>query len=166
MEKPPKPEPQSSKPGQDLQTTESSELDDLEGLLENMEPEQRELYRRVVTQAQFSGPLPLPALFKQYDEILPGAAERIMSMTEREQAHRHTWETNALDSEINYGRLGLKLGAIALFLDILGVVACAYFEQPVAAGALGLVGLTGIVSTFVKGRDFNHSETDGSKNKD
>lgn len=37
----------------------------------------------------FSGPMPPPALFREYDQILPGAAERIMAMAEKEQQHRH-----------------------------------------------------------------------------
>ena len=35
----------------------------------------------------FSGPLPHPALFGQYNEILPGAAERIFRMTEKQLDH-------------------------------------------------------------------------------
>ena len=36
-------------------------------------------------QSFFSGPLPPPELFKQYEEILPGSANRILKMAEKEQ---------------------------------------------------------------------------------
>ena len=36
----------------------------------------------------WSGPLPPPAALQRYDEVLPGAAERILAMAETEQQHR------------------------------------------------------------------------------
>ena len=48
--------------------------------------------------ASFSGPLPPPELLKQYDEVVPGAADRIISMAEAEQAH-----------EADMGRRGYRL---------------------------------------------------------
>lgn len=36
-----------------------------------------------------SGPLPDPATLEQYEQLVPGAAQRIIAMAEREQAHRH-----------------------------------------------------------------------------
>ena len=37
-----------------------------------------------------SGPLHAPEDFAKYENILPGAAERILSMAENEARHRHT----------------------------------------------------------------------------
>lgn len=42
----------------------------------------------VVEAASFSGPLPPPSMYGEYERVLPGSADRIMGMTEREQAHR------------------------------------------------------------------------------
>lgn len=47
--------------------------------------------RKVVMEsfsALFSGPLPTPAMYREYEAILPGIAERIMVMAEKEQAAR------------------------------------------------------------------------------
>lgn len=46
---------------------------------------------QVITQVlheerRISGPLPTPDILLGYDEVLPGAAERIMRMAEKEQA--------------------------------------------------------------------------------
>lgn len=38
--------------------------------------------------ASHSGPLPPASQFAKYDDVLPGAAERILAMAERNQAHR------------------------------------------------------------------------------
>ena len=36
-----------------------------------------------------SGPLPAPGMFQEYEKVLPGAADRIMAMAEKEANHRH-----------------------------------------------------------------------------
>ena len=38
----------------------------------------------------YSGPLPHPAIIKQYNEIQPDFAERLLRMAEDQQAHRHS----------------------------------------------------------------------------
>jgi len=52
-------------------------------------------YSQIVAQ-QFQGPLPPPALLKQYEENFPGAAERIFKMAEKQAEHRQTLEKNWL----------------------------------------------------------------------
>ena len=51
---------------------------------------------------QYSGPIPPPDMMRAYEEILPGSAERILNMAEREQAR-----------QINYDNRGLLFGFIA-----------------------------------------------------
>ena len=41
---------------------------------------------------EFSGPLPHPELFRGYEDTLPGAADRILTLAEREQNRRHLRE--------------------------------------------------------------------------
>lgn len=43
-----------------------------------------------VAQGHFSGPLPPPSVLQGYDDVLPGAAERIVQMAEKEQHQRHS----------------------------------------------------------------------------
>jgi uncharacterized membrane protein len=49
------------------------------------EPKKQEVTRVVheVVAASFQGPLPPPSILRGYDEITPGAAERIIAMAER-----------------------------------------------------------------------------------
>lgn len=42
--------------------------------------------------ASYSGPLPPPSFLNQFEQIVPGSAERIIQYSEREQAHRHKIE--------------------------------------------------------------------------
>ena len=111
--------------------------------------------RAIIQAASFSGPLPPPALYAQYEEILPGSAERMMAGFEREQSQRHDWDNKLLDyqaKEISRGQwMAFGLGALA----ILGAIFCAYIGQPWVAGVLVGTSLVGIVTTFIKGRSNN-----------
>lgn len=49
----------------------------------------------------FEGPIPPPSLLKEYDLILPGAAERIIAMAENEGRHRQDLESKALNANID-----------------------------------------------------------------
>jgi uncharacterized membrane protein len=42
------------------------------------------------------GPLPHPAVLKQYDDVVPGAAERIMRMAEQQAQHRQDLEAHVI----------------------------------------------------------------------
>jgi uncharacterized membrane protein len=50
----------------------------------------------------YQGPIPPPQLLKQYDEISPGFADRIIRMAESETAHRQQAENKALDADIKF----------------------------------------------------------------
>ena len=52
--------------------------------------------RKEFISAQFSGPIPPPGLLRQYNEIIPDAAERILAMAEEEANHQKYMEKTAL----------------------------------------------------------------------
>ena len=54
---------------------------------------------------QYSGPIPPPEIFRGYEEVLPGSAERILKMTERQLEHRITTENKQLDHSIKLSSL-------------------------------------------------------------
>ena len=56
---------------------------------------EREEVRQVVSEvvrSEFSGPIPPPSIIKGYEEVLPGAAERIISMAENRQNIVKIWK--------------------------------------------------------------------------
>jgi uncharacterized membrane protein len=71
------------------------------------------------TAVQLVGPLPPPEILKQYDIALPGGAERIMALAERQSAHRQELEKKVVDSNCRNERLGTILGFI-LVMTALG----------------------------------------------
>src|SRR5687768_10547088 len=47
----------------------------------------------------WQGPLPPPEALRLYDEALPGAADRIIAMTEKQSTHRQALEAQKLEGD-------------------------------------------------------------------
>lgn len=107
-----------------------------------------------VTQSEFSGPIPPPSIIKGYEEVLPGAADRIITMAEIQSKHRQDMERKMIHAELRDSLLGI------LFAFVLGVgcivaaiiiVICVPENAGAIAGALvGVTGIGSIIATFIK----------------
>lgn len=98
------------------------------------------------------GPIPPPETFQAYDTILPGAADRILSMAEREQAHRMEWERTAIEAESRNSTLGLSLGITALLLLVAGALGALLLGSPTVAGLFVGTTALGLIPAFIRGR--------------
>lgn len=56
-------------------------------------------HTQITAVSQYSGPLPRPEDLIRYNDAVPGAAERILAMAEREMNHRHESERKILKTE-------------------------------------------------------------------
>jgi uncharacterized membrane protein len=72
-------------------------------------------------EASFSGsaPLPPPDLLKQYNEVFPGCAERIVAMAKGQSTHRQHTESKVIGGNISSQRTGLWLGFVLALIVIL-----------------------------------------------
>ncbi|MGH8291473.1 MAG: DUF2335 domain-containing protein [Steroidobacteraceae bacterium] len=113
----------------------------------------------VLQSEQWVGPLPPPAALAQFEQIIPGGAERILRMTEQEHAHRLSQEQEGLRADIKDSRRGQWFGAIIAFSAIVGAVVNATLGGPWQA-SVALVGvpLLGVVQAFIRGRDSGTGE--------
>jgi uncharacterized membrane protein len=66
----------------------------------NSEPKSQAAIQTVISSR--SGPLPTPVELAAYNELLPGTAERIIAMAEREQAARHNADDQAQRADISH----------------------------------------------------------------
>lgn len=86
--------------------------------------------QKISLEQSHSGPLPAPLDFQGYDQIVPGAAERILVMAEKEQAARHEREKAALEELSIYRKEQnqiTKRGQWFAFLCVLLIVGlCTY----------------------------------------
>ncbi len=106
----------------------------------------------IVSSTFFRGPLPPPEMLKEYDNIVPNGAERIMAKSEREQAHRHRITEKGLDGEISRDKRGQWM-AFAITMTILAIATFfAWKGEMVFAGTLITLDLIGLASVFVIGR--------------
>lgn len=106
----------------------------------------------VLVQEQFSGPMPHPRHLREYEDILPGSAERILSMAERALAHHATMDSAALNAAVDDRKRGMRFGLWAFIASLLTSILLAYLGlTEVAIAALGTT-VIGAVAVFVQGR--------------
>jgi uncharacterized membrane protein len=95
-------------------------------------------------QISFSGPLPPASELAQYDKALPGAAERILTLTETEFAERHKRENRILDI-LSHSQM---LSFILSILSLGAVCLCVILSQPGASIAPALIAIPSILSVI------------------
>ena len=112
---------------------------------------------------EFSGPIPPPQILERYDALLPGAADRILTMAESQAEHRRSLEACALEADIadvplhraqlRRGQIFALVVALAL-LAVTGLIAVFHRTSAGAYAAAGLGGgtLVSLVSVFIIGR--------------
>ncbi|OJF97603.1 hypothetical protein AX760_16720 [Pararhizobium antarcticum] len=101
---------------------------------------------------QFSGPIAHPKHLRAYEEILPGAAERIMTMAENQQNHNTDMEKKIVAAQISDQKRGMRYGLVALTLVICLAAYAGMNGNNTLAGMLVGAGVAGVVGAFVKGR--------------
>jgi len=105
-----------------------------------------------IQHTSFSGPMPHPSVLEGYENLVPGAAERILVMAEADANHQREIELLALraaEGEVKRGQLfGLTIGVTALGAAMMAL----YMGSPAVAGIIGGTTVVGLVSVFIVGR--------------
>lgn len=103
---------------------------------------------------EFSGPIPSPDIMADYENIMPGATDRIIAMAENQSKHRQSMESIKVKAESRDSLLGV---IFAFMLGIGCIIACMVMVimVPSAAGVicgavLGVTGISAIISTFLR----------------
>ena len=106
--------------------------------------------RRETTElSQYSGPLPAPLDFAGYNEVLPGAAERILAMAEQEQRNRHANESRLVTAAVVSTYIGQGAAALLGVGVCGGGIAAILHGSPTAGAVAILSALASLVTTFV-----------------
>lgn len=105
---------------------------------------------RTVTAAWWQGPLPPPAALQNFDDVVPGLAERIAKAWEVESAHRR--EVEKSDQKGFYR--DLMTGKIFGLIFVLAALAlagfCAWVDQPWLGGIIGGGTISAVVWAFIR----------------
>lgn len=111
--------------------------------------------RDLMVASSFSGPLPPPDLLREYEEILPGAAERIFAMTEQLAAAKAqdpalaklAIETLAADVRRSHW---MAFGSVVL--SFAAVFVAMHLGYPRVASVIASTTVVGLVVAFIGGR--------------
>lgn len=111
----------------------------------------------------FQGPLPHPEILAGYDRVLPGAADRIIKMAEKNQLHRHALEAKVIPA----GVVGERLAQILAFILYLATLASGTYLVSTGKDTAGLTEMlasTGVFAgLYIKGQIEKKRELRGKR---
>lgn len=103
-----------------------------------------------------------PQEYLAFHKISPDVAKTILDMTREEQMHRHNLDNERIGITKRSQRDQLVTNLISLTYAFLIVVSffaliavSIYFEQPIAASVIGLIGIGALVKLFLTYRSRN-----------
>lgn len=99
----------------------------------------------------YAGPIPHPDLLRRFNEIVPGAAERIIAMAESQQRHRQDLERTVVRGGSKRSWMGLFAGLIVTLAFLFVSAGLIRDGHEVAGSVLGTVDLVALVTVFVLG---------------
>ncbi len=109
--------------------------------------------------SQYTGPFPAPEILRDYEDVLPGAAERLFKLVESEQEHRHQMQRIQIDAQVQdqqdirkIEKRGQTFGFLIAAIVMGAVTVTALNDKQITATVLGVGGLTSLVSVFVIGK--------------
>ena len=91
-------------------------------------------------------------MYGEYDRVLPGSADRLFSMAEKEQDHRIVYEQTALRASVQDSKLGQCFG-FAIAVICIGAGAFLAMEGQTVAACIALgASAVGLVGRFLETR--------------
>ena len=129
------------------------------------QPKNKQLLQQIqgLEVSTHQGPLPPPELFEGYNNILPGAAGRILSMAEKQSSHRQDLELRVVKAGARDSLIGLIFGFILGFFTIGGGIFCIIKGQSTGGTIIGGAGLVSLVGVFVYGSRQRRKERESKK---
>jgi uncharacterized membrane protein len=118
--------------------------------------------RRQIVEAHvesiYSGPLPPPDVLIRYNDAVPGAAERILTMAERQSSHRIDLEKAVVDADIKRANRGLAAGIVVALAFGAGAFVLILSGHDLVGAVIGGGDLVALVGTFVYGTESRRRE--------
>ena len=142
----------------DLKPAEALVKSQAPGLLEKIPKQDRpKLYRLLIEQQKleiksYSGPIPSPGQLREFEAILPGLANRLVTMAENQSAHRIETEKFVVNSQQRQSGVGQYLGFIISVLAICGGIYLAVNGHPGVGGTLTSGTVISLATIFVLGK--------------
>jgi uncharacterized membrane protein len=106
---------------------------------------------QIITQQEtkvYQAPIPPSSEMARYEEVLPGAAERILAMAEKQSHHRQDIERRVIRADNFKSVLGSIFGFVAVIATLAAGVYTALNGQPLFGGGISLGGLAILGTAF------------------
>ena len=97
-------------------------------------------------------------MLEKYNEVLPGAAERILAMAERQSAHRQELEKTVINGHVKSERLGAILGFILSLVVVCGGFSLIYNGMATVGSAIVISDLVALAGAYAYGRKMQKKE--------
>jgi uncharacterized membrane protein len=117
--------------------------------------------QQVVT--QYSGPLPPAEELDRYNQIVPGAADRLLGLVEKQSDHRMELEKMTIAHQLKEGGRGQFIGAGLAILFLGGSLWITHEGYPWVGSAMGSTTVIGLVTVFVLGKRTQRQDLAGKK---
>ena len=114
-------------------------------------------------QEYYSGPLPHPDILASYDRLVPGAAERMISLVEKQADHRMDLERTVVRGDNRRADIGLVAGIVATFTAMFLATFLAFFGWTAGAGILVGSGMATMIGSLVSVKRKRNQELDAKK---
>ena len=122
------------------------------------EQKQISMHKAEVRQEIYQGPLPKAEELEKYNFVCPGAADRIITMAEKQAAHRQSIEKAVISISGRNSLLGILCATvISIFILVAGVY-CILEGHDWAGGAIVSIDLVSLCAVFVYGTNSNRKK--------
>ena len=116
-------------------------------------------------QYSYSGPIPHPELLRRFDEVIPNGADRIMTMSENQSAHRQEIEKAVVKANNRDSLLGIIFaGLIGLFGLIIGGFLILKGKE-ISGGLFAGGTLASLVGLYLKGTSIGSRDLEEKRKK-
>lgn len=106
----------------------------------------------------FSSPFLPPEILASYEQVVPGSAERFISLVERQTDHRIAVEKAVTDADNKRANNGVVAAFTIVMTAIVAGTVAACFGQPWAGGVIATTGIATIAGAFIYGTRTRASE--------
>lgn len=121
--------------------------------------------RAAIKEEYYSGPLPPPKTLEYYNSILPGAADRIMIMAEKEQLHRHCLQEKMVSSDCKNSTLGIWSGFGIGICGLAATVLITYLGHATEGAIVGSISIGGLIKVFIENTKIHKDNKDSKGSK-
>ena len=97
----------------------------------------------------YSGPIPHPELFSQYEEIVPGSANRILLMAENEAKNRQENETLITKNIVKTTNKGILFAFLSVIIMSSLVAYALYLGKETAASTIAVGSIAAVAGVFM-----------------